>query len=966
MRGMGNKKKNKKKAAEEEATADEKEAAATAIQKHVRGRQERKNGKHKKKKDKKKGGQAKGEAAEEKGAGGEKKGQGKKKKAKKAEDMSKEEAATKIQAAQRAKQAKKEAAIKRKKKAARLKKEKQAKKKELKKAHEEAIADVSLLFEKGKGAYVRNDQNRGCTDCIFCVAFAVYWWGMIFLAYYAITEGDMNKLIQPRDMDGNSCGLENELNGAPDVDLTEYKTLYLPNPADPEAYQICVTSCPGDGSKGTCTGNVTFNYLGTAATTAGSALGSSAATVVTSAVSCDQCPQQYTREATCVAKGDCSDGGVDVTAEECATRGDCSNGWTDIESKDCLYNQSGIEGLPAPLGYLSDTGLSFSPYVWTAYHWEYEKVGLIMCQPPQMPSSPRDADYQNNFPPSFAVASRKGWIGSAGPCWMPVLQTTDIVFRCVPTMLADFSSPDAMKGSMAGSMAAQYFQDVFDYWFIIPAGAVFALIAAFAWIVFLSKFAGLLIWTTVYTVETLLPVLGLVALYKAGAIESPVDVPPEIEAEMTSVETSQQLAYNIAIACFSAWAVLGIVFCIYKARIEISIGVIEEASDAFLDVPLCIFFPLGTLILSLPVSCYCLIACFLLLSLRDFDQDTGAAIYSDELKGMLAYQVFGWLWTCWFLTSVQFTAVSGAVARWYFTPEDKDGHKTVSFFLLSGSLYRVLKHHLGTMAFGSFIVAAVMTFKFIAVYMITQVQAQSPENKVVKFLGNILKAVVGCLERFIRFLGHLAYIETAIYGTAFCRSLLKAFVRLVKNVIRFAFVTLFSKLVLFLGKIGVIIASVWWCILWMQFTPDRPNNVSASIPIAPLVLAGVAGTVISFAIMGVYETAIDTIMVCFLEDEAENDDKGQITFASGELKQFMKGTKSIADAEEAYVKTVRDAKTSKIRANSEAEKEVSKIIYDRERAAAQLSFSRTHVPSDAKLSVLALRCLEVRRKRRRK
>ena len=40
------------------------------------------------------------------------------------------------------------------------------------------------------------------------------------------------------------------------------------------------------------------------------------------------------------------------------------------------------------------------------------------------------------------------------------------------------------------------------------------------------------------------------------------------------------------------------------------------------------------------------------------------------------------------------------------------------------------------------------------------------------------------VERFIRFLGHLAYIETAIYGTNFCRSLLKAFKRLIKNAIR--------------------------------------------------------------------------------------------------------------------------------------------------------------------------------------
>ena len=93
-----------------------------------------------------------------------------------------------------------------------------------------------------------------------------------------------------------------------------------------------------------------------------------------------------------------------------------------------------------------------------------------------------------------------------------------------------------------------------------------------------------------------------------------------------------------------------------------------------------------------------------------------------------------------------------------------------------------------------------------------------------------------------------------------------------------------------------------------------------AVPVAPLFITAFFAATISVSIMGVYETAIDTILVSFLEDEAENDDKGNITFASGDLATFMKGTKSIADAQEAYVTATMDAKTSNIRANNEAEK----------------------------------------------
>jgi len=87
----------------------------------------------------------------------------------------------------------------------------------------------------------------------------------------------------------------------------------------------------------------------------------------------------------------------------------------------------------------------------------------------------------------------------------------------------------------------------------------------------------------------------------------------------------------------------------------------------------------------------------------------------------------------WF-SSIQYTSVAGAVSRWYFTPtmdSNDDGHATkdVSHFLLSDSIIRTLRHHLGTMALGSFITAVVITIKYVAVYAITQIQAQSPENK---------------------------------------------------------------------------------------------------------------------------------------------------------------------------------------------------------------------------------------------
>ena len=48
----------------------------------------------------------------------------------------------------------------------------------------------------------------------------------------------------------------------------------------------------------------------------------------------------------------------------------------------------------------------------------------------------------------------------------------------------------------------------------------------------MSKFAGHLIWFTVYAIEILLPIAGGICLYQGGFVESPVAVPPEIQAKL--------------------------------------------------------------------------------------------------------------------------------------------------------------------------------------------------------------------------------------------------------------------------------------------------------------------------------------------------------------------------------------------------------------------------------------------------
>jgi hypothetical protein len=52
---------------------------------------------------------------------------------------------------------------------------------------------------------------------------------MCYLILFALEHGDIDRLIKPRDMEQNSCGLITE-SGTTALDLRKYNQLYLPNP----------------------------------------------------------------------------------------------------------------------------------------------------------------------------------------------------------------------------------------------------------------------------------------------------------------------------------------------------------------------------------------------------------------------------------------------------------------------------------------------------------------------------------------------------------------------------------------------------------------------------------------------------------------------------------------------------------------------------------------------------------------
>ena len=743
------------------------------------------------------------------------------------------------------------------------------------KTAEQGVEVMLQMFGKDGGAYMRDSSQRNCRDLPMCVSLLIYWVGMLLLLNNAMENGDIDKLFYPTTFEGAACGVKP--GDASKPDLTDYKRLYYPIPTVPEL-NFCVHECPGEGTPAFNDPNIApFDTW--------------------------VCHHEVEIKGRYAPGSELAQGYLDDT---CGGIID-SLGWMGTDEKPCPGPLCPTTKWPSP--EVSQSGATCNWLAATCGNNRAtmcDTLGAALCSPPGFCA------------PIVHMPGHQP--EGASQCYHPYGRTRDILYQCIPTQLGENATHLAKE--MSGDMGSQHFNDLSEFSWVVAYSFGIALILSFMWILFLDYFAGPLIWTTVYGTLIMLPIIGAVLMYKAKSVPLPggMNVPPEMQAKMEAVAVDPVIAENVAYCCWIGTIMLAIVFTIFHDRITMSIGVIEEASDCFLAVPKCILLPILTFIFELPILAYGVYSTLYLLSLREYDQDIDAYYYGEDLQKMIAFSLFGCLWTGYIIISIQYTTIAGACSDWYFTFADKDGHRDIKLLAVERAFYRTVRYNFGSMIFGSLLIAAVMVMKWVATYSIQQVMAQSPENKVVQLLGACLICIVNCVEKLIRFLGKLAYIECAIYGVNFCTGIYSASKRLIKNMVRFSFLSVFAHLMIFMGKAGVVAGTVFVCELMMT-NSESEDSTRLNPPYAPLVLCGLAGALTVVLVMSVYETAIDTIMMCFLEDEDENTGE-KPSFATGELAQFMTSTKSIADAAEAYSDETRSAKTNKIRADDASQEDL--------------------------------------------
>lgn len=243
------------------------------------------------------------------------------------------------------------------------------------------------------------------------------------------------------------------------------------------------------------------------------------------------------------------------------------------------------------------------------------------------------------------------------------------------------------------------------------------------------------------------------------------------------------------------------------------------------------------------------------------------------VKYMWWIYFIGLIWTSEFIMACQQMVIAGAVAHWFYR------HKFTDNSHVTYGLSKLMKYHLGSVAFGSFIITLFKIPRLILTYLHEKLKYQ--ENKGSECASCCLKCCICCfycMEKFIRYLNHNAYTVIAIDGVGFCKAAGTAFEVLTSHALQVATINGLGDFILFLGKcfVTALTGSVGLLIF--------RKNTELTFYAVPTLVVCIFAFFVAHCILSLYEMVLDTVYLCIAQNgEAPDGIQMQnmgVTFAS--------------------------------------------------------------------------------------
>jgi len=243
------------------------------------------------------------------------------------------------------------------------------------------------------------------------------------------------------------------------------------------------------------------------------------------------------------------------------------------------------------------------------------------------------------------------------------------------------------------------------------------------------------------------------------------------------------------------------------------------------------------------------------------------------------FMFFGFLWiTAWIEYTSRFIVIVGACTYYFNNHRDDPEEKPAEIMYGFKCAYL---HHMGSIAFGAFIIALIRFIKIIFYYLAKKLEKSSGENAAVKAAVACAGCILNCIERICDYLNEAAFCYMAVTGDHFLKSAWNGFLLNLKHGLKFAFANLIAKVFIFIGKVGIVVANCFTLYFLMKARGDLEEVGS---PWGPLIVVAVITFLAASLFLSLFEEAVMSLLTCLCVDMDANNGEpvfGPATFHDG-------------------------------------------------------------------------------------
>jgi choline transporter-like protein 2/4/5 len=240
------------------------------------------------------------------------------------------------------------------------------------------------------------------------------------------------------------------------------------------------------------------------------------------------------------------------------------------------------------------------------------------------------------------------------------------------------------------------------------------------------------------------------------------------------------------------------------------------------------------------------------------------------------YVIFGMIWSYHFLAAIGTTTISACVVYFFFIDQDTAGHINEQFhdnqtdYVVTTMFWYVLRYNLGSMAFGSLVLAVVEVLVAVLEFLDEQTKTGKQQNAVIKIVMKCCKCCLMCFERCIKFVSSYAYIFVFMQNTGFCMACYRTWRMMSAYPLQLSINKIVQRVLFAMQSITVpLICTAWAYASFLKSTAQTSQFLTSDNVIGAMVPASmvfILSLVMARSFASVYEQVVNALTACVLQD----------------------------------------------------------------------------------------------------